>query len=208
MYNGISITLETSLTSCTPTRMPSLTIEKCNWVSYSISRAREHATSNAPFPKSKVFCPQIVLRMQSVPALVDIAHKHAPLRRSRDSLSVRITTKMLPFVSQLFVINPPISCPDSGRPSSQHRTHSIVSACLGQSSWLKISLGALACPSSSNPRHYPLHQHRLSTALYVRLPASEQPPRRPANPLLSRAMKWKDFGILLKWLQRQKVSWL
>ncbi len=146
--------------------------------------------------------------MQSVPALVDIAHKHAPLRRSRDSLSVRITTQMLPFVNELFLINPPISCPDSGRPSSQHRTHSIVSACLDQSSWLKISLAALACPSFSNPRHYPLHQHRLSTALYVRLPASKQPPRRPANPLSSRAMKWKDFVILLKWLQRQKVSWL
>lgn len=64
------------------------------------------------------------------------------------------------------------------------------------------------CPLSSNPRRYPKRQHRPSAVLYVRLPASKQPPRRQANPLLSRVMKWKGSEISLRWLEKYKVSLL
>jgi hypothetical protein len=50
---GFQLPSKHSLAFCTPTRMQCLTIEKCNWVSYSISRARGHATSNTPSPKIK-----------------------------------------------------------------------------------------------------------------------------------------------------------
>jgi hypothetical protein len=76
---GFQLPSKHSLASCTPTRMQCLTIEKCNWVSYQYREQGDTQPVMHLSPKNKVFCLQIVLRMQSVPALVDIANRNTPL---------------------------------------------------------------------------------------------------------------------------------
>ncbi len=145
-----------------------------------------------------------------MPALVGM--RTSASLSAREHLSEVMAIEYLnyhPDSSTSFLLNPPISCLDSDHPSFRHHTHSIASACLFQ------SLSLMICPvcqiyqdfpSSWNPRRYPRHQHRLSIVLYDPLPALKQPPRRQANPLSSRAMRLRDFEILLKWLERYDVS--
>jgi hypothetical protein len=149
--------------------------------------------------------------MQNVPALVDHrVQKHARLARlSKASSRFSYWPRHACNCEPALLLNPPRSCPDLGRLFSQHRTHSIAFACPCQNLWPATFPVSQVCRDyslSSSPRRYLRHQHRLSAALYVQLPASKQLPPRQANPLSSRVMIWKDFEILLKWLQSNKIS--